>query len=357
MSTQHSAVGSQERGTGSPLSALRSQQQKSCLVPGSSSLVNEEQGTRNKERHECDQRLATNLFGLTLNSPIMTASGTYGYGKEFAHFYDLNLLGAIVVKGITMNPRAGNPGQRLIETPAGLINSIGLENPGVEGFIAQEMPFLLNAGVPVIINMSGNTPEEYAALAERLSEEPGITALEVNISCPNVKQGGMAFGASCDMAAAVTKDVRKRTKLPIIVKLSPNVTDIASIAQAIEAEGADGISLINTLLGMGIDIHKKKPYLNNTFGGLSGPAIKPVALRMVWQVAGAVKVPVIGMGGISTWQDAVEFLLAGASAVAVGTANLFNPMAVPEIVAGLEQYLQEQGLDNVQQLVGAARPN
>jgi dihydroorotate dehydrogenase (NAD+) catalytic subunit len=290
-----------------------------------------------------------------MNTPVMTASGTYGYGKEFARFYDLNLLGAIVVKGITYKPRAGNPGQRLVETPAGLINSIGLENPGVEGFISQEMPFLREAGVPVIVNISGNTPEEYAALAERLNDVPGVAALEVNISCPNVKQGGMAFGASCEMASAVTGDVRKRTNLPIIVKLSPNVTDIASIAKSVEAEGADGVSLINTLLGMGIDIHKKKPYLNNTFGGLSGPAVKPVALRMVWQVAGAVQVPVIGMGGISTWQDAVEFFLAGASAVAIGTANFFNPMAVPQIIAGLEAYLEAQGMGNIGELIGAAR--
>ena len=300
--------------------------------------------------------LNTQLFGINMNSPLMSASGTYGYGKEFASFYDLNLLGAIVVKGITMKPRAGNSGQRLIETPAGLINSIGLENPGVEGFLVQEMPFLRESGVPVIVNISGNTPEEYAALAERLDGERGIHALEVNISCPNVKQGGMAFGASCDMAAAVTADVRKRTHLPIIVKLSPNVTDIASIAKAVEAEGADGISLINTLLGMGIDINKRKPYLDNTFGGLSGPAVKPVALRMVWQVAGAVSIPVVGMGGISTWQDAVEFFLAGASAIAIGTANFFNPMAVPEIIAGLNTYLKSAYLSHISELVGAARP-
>lgn len=300
--------------------------------------------------------LNTQLFGINMNSPLMSASGTYGYGKEFASFYDLNLLGAIVVKGITMKPRAGNSGQRLIETPAGLINSIGLENPGVEGFLVQEMPFLRESGVPVIVNISGNTPEEYAALAERLDGERGIHALEVNISCPNVKQGGMAFGASCDMAAAVTADVRKRTHLPIIVKLSPNVTDIASIAKAVEAEGADGISLINTLLGMGIDINKRKPYLDNTFGGLSGPAVKPVALRMVWQVAGAVSIPVVGMGGISTWQDAVEFFLAGASAIAIGTANFFNPMAVPEIIAGLNTYLKSANMSHISELVGAARP-
>lgn len=323
---------------------------KSYQAPAASLLGDGEQMSN---QHSA---LRTQLFGINMNSPLMSASGTYGYGKEFANFYDLNLLGAIVVKGITMKPRAGNSGQRLIETPAGLINSIGLENPGVEGFLLQEMPFLRESGVPVIVNISGNTPEEYAALAERLDGEQGIRALEVNISCPNVKQGGMAFGASCDMAAAVTADVRKRTHLPIIVKLSPNVTDIASIARAVEAAGADGISLINTLLGMGIDIQRRKPYLDNTFGGLSGPAVKPVALRMVWQVAGAVKVPVIGMGGISTWQDAVEFFLAGASAIAIGTANFFNPMAVPDIITGLVNYLPSAKMNHVSELVGAARP-
>ena len=302
-----------------------------------------------------DKRLETTLCGIKMGSPLLSASGTYGYGKEFSRFYDLSLLGAVVVKGITLNPRAGNPGRRLIETPAGLINSIGLENPGVEGFVDHEMPFLREQGVPVIVNISGNTPEEYAALAERLDKEPGISALEVNISCPNVKQGGMAFGATCDMAAQVTKIVRGRTRLPIIVKLSPNVTDIAGLAQAVEAEGADSISLINTLLAMSIDIHTRKPQLSNTFGGLSGPAIKPVALRMVWQVAGAVKVPVIGMGGISSWQDALEFILAGASAVAIGTANFVNPYVVPEIYAGLIQYMQEQDIKNISELVGAAR--
>ncbi len=311
---------------------------------------------QDKRQATSDNLLSTNLFGIKMNSPLMSASGTYGYGKEFANFYNLSMLGAIVVKGITMKPRAGNSGQRLVETPAGLINSIGLENPGVEGFLVQEMPFLRESGVPVIVNISGNTPEEYAALAERLDGEAGIHALEVNISCPNVKQGGMAFGASCDMAAAVTADVRKRTRLPIIVKLSPNVTDIASIARAVEAEGADGISLINTLLGMGIDIRNKKPYLDNTFGGLSGPAVKPVALRMVWQVAGAVNIPIVGMGGISTWQDAVEFYLAGASAIAIGTANFFNPLAVPEIIEGVKAYLHSEGMQHIGELVGAARP-
>jgi len=313
------------------------------------------EGAHDRGEETSDKRLETILCGIKMNSPLLSASGTYGYGKEFSRFYDLHLLGAVVVKGITLNPRAGNPGRRLIETPAGLINSIGLENPGVEGFTRHEMPFLRQQGVPVIVNISGNTPEEYAALAERLDTEPDISALEVNISCPNVKEGGMAFGATCSMAAQVTQVVRARTRLPLIVKLSPNVTDIAGIAQAVEAEGADCISLINTLLAMAIDIRTMKPLLSNTFGGLSGPAVKPVALRMVWQVASAIKIPVVGMGGISCWQDAVEFILAGASAVAIGTANFVNPLVIPEIHAGLTQYMMDQGVKTVGELVGAAR--
>jgi dihydroorotate dehydrogenase (NAD+) catalytic subunit len=301
------------------------------------------------------ERLNVKLCGLTLNSPVLSASGCYGYGREFDKFYDLRLLGAVVVKGITLKPRHGNPGRRLIETPSGLINSIGLENPGVEGFIAAELPFLRAKGVPVIVNISGNTAEEYAELAGRLNGVPGVYMLEVNISCPNVKQGGMAFGATCETAAGVTRLVRRATTLPLTVKLSPNVTDIASIAKSVEAEGADCVSLINTLLGMAIDIEGKRPVLDNVFGGLSGPAIKPLALRMVWQVAGAVKVPVIGMGGISTWQDAAEFILAGARCVAVGTANFFNPAVIPEITAGLAEYASKQGVANIQDLVGAAR--
>lgn len=315
-----------------------------------------QQSTVNSQPPTGDPRLATNILGLNMSSPILSASGCYGYGKEFSRFYDLRLLGAVVVKGITLNPRPGNPGRRLIETPAGLINSIGLENPGVEGFIAKEMPFLREQGVPVIVNISGNTPEEYAELADRLQGVEGVAALEVNISCPNVKQGGMAFGASCEMASSITRIVRERSKLPMVVKLSPNVTDIAAIARSVEAEGADAISLINTLLGMAIDINHKRPILNNTFGGLSGPAIKPIALRMVWQVAGAVKIPVIGMGGISTWEDAAEFILAGASAVAVGTASFVNPHAVPDIYEGLGAYVKKQGAENISDLVGAARP-
>ncbi|MBS3985500.1 MAG: dihydroorotate dehydrogenase [Selenomonadales bacterium] len=301
------------------------------------------------------ERLKVALCGLALSSPVLSASGCYGYGREFDSFYDLRLLGAVVVKGITLKPRYGNSGRRLSETPAGLINSIGLENPGVEGFIAEELPFLRDMGVPVIVNISGNTAEEYAELAARLNGVPGVSMLEVNISCPNVKQGGMAFGATCETAAGVTRLVRRQTSLPLTVKLSPNVTDIASIAQSVEAEGADCISLINTLLSMAIDVEARRPVLNNIFGGLSGPAIKPIALRMVWQVAGAVKVPIIGMGGISTWQDAAEFILAGATCVAVGTANFFNPAVIPEITTGLAEYASKQGVANIQDLVGAAR--
>jgi len=318
-------------------------------------VIIKDQKTTIKRELSRDERLVTSFLGIEMASPVLSASGCYGYGREFDKFYDLRLLGAVVVKGITLKPRQGNPGRRLIETPAGLINSIGLENPGVDGFIAEELPFLRERGVPVIVNISGNTAEEYAELADRLDGVPGVSMLEVNISCPNVKQGGMAFGATCEMASGVTRLVRRHTTLPLAVKLSPNVTDIASIAQSVEAEGADCISLINTLLGMAIDIEAKRPVLRNNFGGLSGPAIKPIALRMVWQVAGAVKVPIIGMGGISTWQDAAEFILAGAACVAVGTANFVNPLAIPEICDGLKEYATKQGVGNIQELVGAAR--
>ena len=294
------------------------------------------------------------LASLSLQSPLLTASGTCGYGQEFSRLFDLHHLGAIVVKGITLAPRRGNPGTRLVETPAGLINSIGLENPGVEEFISREMPFLRQQKIPAIVNISGNTLEEYSALATRLSGVVGVSALEVNISCPNVKEGGMAFGANCESAAAVTRAVRAHSKLPLIVKLSPNVTDIAAIALAAEEAGADAISLINTLLGMAIDVPSRRPVLGNIMGGLSGPAIKPVALRMVWQVYRAVKIPIVGMGGISNWQDAAEFILAGATAVAIGTASFINPLAIPEIYQGLKVYAETQGVKNIAELRGLA---
>lgn len=298
--------------------------------------------------------MQTKIASLSLQSPLLTASGTCGYSQEFGRLFDLNHLGAIVVKGITLAPRRGNLGTRLVESPAGLINSIGLENPGVEDFISGEMPFLRQQKIPVIVNISGNTLEEYGALAARLNEVAGVSALEVNISCPNVKQGGMAFGANCESAAAATRVVREHSTLPLIVKLSPNVTDIAAIAKSVEAEGADAVSLINTLLGMAIDVDKQRPVLGNIMGGLSGPAIKPVALRMVWQVFKAVKIPIVGMGGISSWQDAAEFILAGAAAVAIGTASFVNPIIIPEIHRGLKLYAEKQGVRNIAELRGLA---
>lgn len=300
--------------------------------------------------------LAVNIAGVAMKTPVMTASGTFGFGPEYSDFVDLNQLGAIVVKGTTLTPRAGNNGRRIAETPAGMLNSIGLENPGVEEFLTNTLPKLAAYDVPVIVNIAGNTVEEYGELTTRLNV-PGVSAIEINISCPNVKQGGIAFGTDCTSAAAVVGEVRSKTSLPVIAKLSPNVTDIAAMAQAVEAAGADAVSLINTLLGMAIDIHAWRPVLGNVVGGLSGPAVKPVALRMVWQVARAVKCPVIGMGGIMTAQDAIEFLLAGASAVAVGTANFVNPRACAEIAGGIKDYLVERGLTDVSQLVGRVNDN
>lgn len=295
--------------------------------------------------------LAVNIAGIKMKTPVMTASGTFGFGLEYSDFVDLNQVGAIVVKGTTLAPKAGNSGRRMAETPAGMLNSIGLENPGVEEFIQNIMPRLTQYDVPVIVNISGNTVEEYGQLAARL-DKTGVAGLEVNISCPNVKQGGIAFGTCPDSAAQVVREVKAKTTLPVIAKLSPNVTDISLMAKAVEAAGADAISLINTLLGMAIDIHTWRPVLGNIVGGFSGPAVKPVAVRMVWQAANAVKVPVIGMGGIMTAADAVEFMLAGASAVAVGTANFVNPYAAVEVAGGIRDYLTERGLNQVNQLVG-----
>ncbi|MGE5653527.1 MAG: dihydroorotate dehydrogenase [Bacillota bacterium] len=298
--------------------------------------------------------LSVTIAGVRFKTPVTTASGTFGYGREYAPFVDLNRLGAITVKGITLEPRQGNPGQRLIETPAGMINSVGLMNPGVEHFITHELPWLAQLDTPVIVNINGKTVEEYGVLAQRLDDISGISALEVNISCPNVKEGGMAFGSRPETAKAVVRTVRQATTLPLIVKLSPNVTDIGQMAQAVAEAGADALSLINTVLGMGIDIKSRRPILANTFGGLSGPAIKPIALRAVWQAYQATQLPIIGMGGISTWQDALEFILAGASAVAVGTANFINPQATMEIIEGLEQYCLNEGITDIARLIGAA---
>jgi dihydroorotate dehydrogenase (NAD+) catalytic subunit len=295
--------------------------------------------------------LAVSIGPLTLNNPVLTASGTFGYGEEFASLVDLNRLGAIIVKGISYEPRQGNPPPRIIETACGMLNAIGLENVGVDGFLARKLPYLRKLDAPVIVNILGDTVEDYARLASRLDEAEGIAALEINISCPNVRKGGVAFGTDPAMAAQVTKAVRNGTRLPVIVKLSPNVTDVALIARAVEDAGADAVSLINTLLGMAVDIRNRRPRLANVVGGLSGPAIKPVALRMVWQVARAVAIPVIGIGGIMTAEDAIEFMIAGATAVQVGTANFFQPSAAEEIIDGLLHFVRENRLESIRDLI------
>ena len=295
--------------------------------------------------------LSIQLAGISMKNPLMTASGTFGFGEEFADFIDLSEVGAIVVKGITREPRRGNSGRRMAETPSGMLNCIGLQNPGVDVFLRDTLPRIRRYGAPIIANINDNLVEDYAFLAEAL-DDSGVAGLEVNISCPNTKHGSMAFGVVPETAAEVTAEVRNRTKLPVIVKLSPNVTDITEIAKAVEAAGADAVSLINTLVGMAIDTQSWRPVLGNVVGGLSGPAVKPIALRMVWQTARAVKIPVVGMGGICNAKDAVEFFLAGAQAVAVGAANFVNPCSMQEIAAGVETYLKSRGLSHVSQLVG-----
>ena len=299
---------------------------------------------------EADLRIT--IGTLVFKNPVLTASGTFGYGKEFAPYVNLHQLGGVVVKGISLEPRRGNPPPRIVETAAGMLNAIGLENVGLDRFITEKMPYLRGIGTRVIVNILGDSLEEYQTLGQRLSEIEGISALEVNISCPNVKKGGVAFGTDPAMAEAVTRAVCAHTTLPVIVKLSPNVTDIAQIARAVEAGGAQAISLINTLLGMAVDVKSRRPRLANIVGGLSGPAIKPIALRMVWQVAQAVKIPVIGIGGITTTEDALEFLLAGATAIEVGTANFVNPRASQEIVEGLARYVTDNRLDGIGEVIG-----
>lgn len=297
--------------------------------------------------------LSVEVAGICLRNPVMTASGTFASGREYADFVDLSRLGALVTKGVSLEPWAGNASPRIAETASGMLNSIGLQNPGVEAFCARDLSWLADRDVPVVVNVSGHSVEEYVAVIERLEAEQGVSAYEVNISCPNVDAGGMAFGTSCAPAAAVTRAVRAVTGRPIIIKLSPNVTDIAEIARAVEAEGADAVSLINTLLGMAIDADTRRAKLARTVGGLSGPAIKPVALRMVWQVARSVSVPVIGVGGIMTGSDAIEFLLAGASAVQVGTANFVDPTSTARVLDGVEEYCRRHGVARVRDLVGA----
>lgn len=299
--------------------------------------------------------LSVDLAGLQLRNPVMTASGTFASGREFAAFVDLARLGALVTKGVSTEPWPGNDSPRIAETSSGMLNSIGLQNPGVEAFCAKDLAWLSAVDVPVVANIVGHSAAEYARVVERLEAEPGVAAYEINISCPNLDEGGMAFGTACAPAAAVCQAVRAVTRRPVIVKLSPNVTDIAEIARAVEAAGADAISLINTLLGMSIDAATRRPRLARVVGGLSGPAIKPVALRMVWQVASAVSVPVVGIGGITTGEDAVEFLLAGATAVQVGTANFVDPTASVRVIDGITEYCREQGVRRVSELVGALR--
>lgn len=299
-----------------------------------------------------DPRLAVDICGIHMNTPILTASGTFGFGEEFADFVDLERLGGVMVKGTTLLPRRGNEGVRIAETPAGMLNCIGLENPGAEVFLKETLPRLKKYNMNVIVNISGSTTEDYGTLAEMLDVD-GVAAIELNVSCPNVKEGGIVFGTDPAAASAVVRAAKAHTKKPVILKLSPNVTDIVMMAKAVEEAGADAVSLINTLMGMAIDIRTKKPVLGNITGGLSGPCVKPVALRMVWQVAKAVKIPVLGMGGISTAEDAIEFLLAGASAVVVGTANFVDPSASMKIADGIAAYLDEQKIAHVNDLVGA----
>ena len=296
--------------------------------------------------------LQVNIGRLSLKSPVMTASGTFGYGLEFQDFVPLDELGGIIVKGTTLKPREGNDYPRMAETSSGMLNCVGLQNKGVDYFCEHIYPQVKDLGTNVIVNVSGSSPEDYAECAARIDALEGIPAIELNISCPNVRQGGMAFGTTCDGAASVVKAVRARYHKTLIVKLSPNVTNIADIALACEAEGADSVSLINTLMGMAIDIERRRPVLSIGTGGLSGPAVKPVALRMVWQVARAVKIPVVGLGGIMTAQDAIEFLMAGATAIEIGTANFLDPAVTMKVRDGINEWLDKHGCHSVSEIVG-----
>lgn len=295
-----------------------------------------------------------NLAGVELKNPVMTASGTFGSGAEYSEFVDLSSLGAVVTKGVANIPWSGNPTPRIAETKSGMMNAIGLQNPGIDMFCRRDIPFLKRYDTKIIVNVCGKTTEDYCAVVERLADED-VDLLEINISCPNVKEGGIAFGQNPKAVEAITSELKKRAKQPIIMKLSPNVTDITEMARAAEAGGADVLSLINTLTGMKIDIHKRAFALANKTGGVSGPAIKPVAVRMVYQVANAVNLPIIGMGGIATAEDAIEFILAGASAVSVGTANFFNPTATIEVAQGIEQYMEQYGYGQITDMVGLVK--
>lgn len=298
--------------------------------------------------------LSVKLPGLALKNPIIPASGCFGFGREFAEYYDLSELGSIMIKATSLEPRVGNPTPRVAETPAGMLNAIGLQNPGVEQVMSTELPFLQQFDLPIIANIAGTTEEDYVEVARQISKAPNVAALEVNISCPNVKVGGITFGTNAEVAAALTKAIKQVSSVPVYIKLSPNVTNIVEIAKAVEAAGADGITMINTLLGMRLDLKTGKPVIANGTGGLSGPSIKPVAIRMVHDVYKAVQIPIIGMGGVSTAEDVLEFLYAGASAVAVGTANFVNPYACPDIIADLPRVLKKYGFEKLEDAVGFA---
>lgn len=297
-------------------------------------------------------RFSVSLPGLQLKNPIMPASGCFGFGREFAEFYDLSILGAIMIKATTVEPRYGNPTPRVAETPGGMLNAIGLQNPGLKKVMEEELPWLSQFDVPIIANIAGSTVEDYVSVAKEISEAPNVHALELNISCPNVKHGGIAFGTVPDVAKEVTKRVKNVSRVPVYVKLSPNVTDICLMAKAVEDGGADGITMINTLTGLRLDMKTGKPILANITGGLSGPAIKPIAIRMVYEVSQTVNIPIIGMGGISSAEDALEFIYAGASAVAVGTANLIDPFICPKIITDLEQLLEKLNIDHISDVCG-----
>jgi dihydroorotate dehydrogenase (NAD+) catalytic subunit len=300
-------------------------------------------------------QMRVDIGGIEIKNPVMTASGTFGYASEFEELIDLNRLGAIVVKGLSLEPSRGNPPPRIVETPCGMLNAIGLENVGLAAFVKEKLPFLRRLDTPIFVNIYGKSTKEYAELAARLEDIDGVSGIEVNISCPNVKSGGMAFGAYPESAAEVVRAIRKQTAKPLMVKLSPNVTDITEIAKSVETEGADSISLINTITGMAIDIETRRPKIANITGGLSGPAIKPVALRMVWQVAQTVNVPVVGIGGIMTAKDALEFLIAGAVAVQIGTANFINSHATTDIIDGIETFLMERNISDIADIIASLK--
>jgi len=318
-------------------------------------IKSKEQTTKNKEVGKSKPNLSVQIAGLKLRNPVLTASGTFGYGEEYAEFVDLNRLGAIVVKGLSIAPKPGNPPPRIVETPSGMLNAIGLQNIGVRAFIKEKLPFLRQFTTSVIVNFFGDSADEFVEAAEQLSSAEGIHGLEMNISCPNKQAGWCIFGTDPTIMSEVVSAVRKKTDLPLIVKLSPNVTDIGAMAKVAEDAGADAVSLINTITGMAIDIRRRRPVLANAIGGLSGPAIKPVAVRMVWEVRKAVKIPIIGLGGIMSADDALEFLIAGATAIAVGTASFINPLATIQIIEGLERFLDEEGVTDINHLIGCLK--